>query len=226
METDPLQRSLASTFEPPAIPDPPQGSTVETGTTVVGVTAADAVVLAADRRASLGGRFVTNKRTQKIEQVHPTAATALSGAVGHIQYFTRMLHAESRLYRDRRGTDLSVPALATLASNVLRQTPLHAVPILGGVDADGSHLYSLDGSGGRLEDDYVAGGSGMQLAYGVLERHFTGEESLAAGRRIAVEAIDSAAERDTASGNGLMLATITDEGVTLEGFDSGAEVGA
>ncbi len=226
MDTDPLERSLASTIDPPAIPDQPAGNTVETGTTVVGVKTEGGVVLAADRRASLGGRFVTNKRTQKIEQVHPTAAAALSGAVGHIQYFTRMLHAEARLYRDRRGADLSVPALATLASNVLRQTPLHAVPILGGVDEGGLHLYSLDGGGGRLEDTYVAGGSGMQLAYGLLERRFTGDESLDEGRSIAVQAIESASERDTASGNGLMLATITDEGVALDAFDAAAEVGA
>lgn len=45
-----------------------------TGTTTVGLTAVDGVVLATDRRASLGGRFVTNKRARKVEQVHPTAA--------------------------------------------------------------------------------------------------------------------------------------------------------
>lgn len=228
MGTDPSNPSIAPTLERPSIPvDPPADpgtSITETGTTIVGLTAAEAVVLGADRRASLGGRFVTNKRTEKIEPVHPTAATALSGAVGHIQYFTRVLSAESRLYRDRRGTDLSIPALATLASNVLRGVPLQVVPILGGVDAEGSHLYSLDGAGGRLEDAYVAGGSGMQLAYGVLERQYAEDVSVDEGRSIAAEAVGSASERDTASGNGLLVATVTDDGIELAEFDTVGEV--
>ena len=56
------------------------GGAVEysTGTTTVGLVAADGVVLATDRRASLGGRFVSNKDVVKVEQVHPTAPVAAS----------------------------------------------------------------------------------------------------------------------------------------------------
>ncbi|MFB6173422.1 MAG: proteasome subunit beta, partial [Halobacteriales archaeon] len=43
----------------------------KTGTTTVGVSTADGVVLATDMRASLGGRFVSNKDVQKVEQIHP-----------------------------------------------------------------------------------------------------------------------------------------------------------
>lgn len=193
---------------------------VETGTTVVGLVAGETVVLAADRRASLGGRFVTNKQTEKIVRVHPTGATALSGALGHIQYFSDVLDVEARLYRDRRGTELSIPALATLASNVLRATPLQVVPLLGGVDADGSHLYSLDGAGGRLQDQYVAGGSGLQLAYGVLERQYSTELTPDEGRSVAAHAVGSAAARDTASGDGILLATITGSGIEFDEFDA------
>ena len=64
-------------------------------------------------------------------------------------------------------------ALSTLAGNLLRNGPYRAgQPTLGGVDATGPHVYSLDGAGGVMEDDYVAAGSGMQLAYGVLEREY------------------------------------------------------
>lgn len=87
------------------------GAVNETSTTIVGV-AEDAVVLAADRRASLGGRFVSSKDTRKVEAVHPTGAVALSGAVGHIQQFTRVLRAESRLYENRRD---EAPSLASTA---------------------------------------------------------------------------------------------------------------
>lgn len=214
-----------SAMLPGAPPSPVGDGRVETGTTVVGLVAGEAVVLAADRRASLGGRFVTNKQTEKIVRVHPTGATALSGAVGHIQYFNNVLDVEARLYRDRRGTELSIQALATIASNVLRTTPLQVVPLLGGVDDDGSHLYSLDGAGGRLQNQCVAGGSGMQLAYGVLERQYSTELTPEEGRTVAAHAVGSAAARDTASGDGILLATVTGSGIEFDVFDDVAAVG-
>jgi len=58
-----------------------------TGTTTVGLVAADGVVLATDRRASLGGRFVSNKDVVKVEQVHPTAALTIAGSVGAAQAY-------------------------------------------------------------------------------------------------------------------------------------------
>jgi|AntDeeMinimDraft_4_1070355.scaffolds.fasta_scaffold00048_40 proteasome beta subunit len=207
-----------------AVPAPDEEGVVKTGTTVVGLTTADGVVLAADRRASLGGRLVTNKRTQKVEQLHPTAAAGLSGAVGHIQQFVRLLQAEARLYENRRSEELTMTALSTLAGNVLRSAPLQVTPLLGGVDEDGGHVFSLDGGGGVLSDTYAAGGSGMQIAYGVLEQQYDDALSAKEGRAVAAQAIDSASERDTASGNGLTVATITSEGVAFDEFDGVSEV--
>ncbi|PSP76500.1 proteasome subunit beta [Halobacteriales archaeon QS_1_68_20] len=192
---------------------------VETGTTVVGLTTDDAVVLGADRRASLGGRFVSNKGMLKIEQVHPTAAMALSGAVGHIQSFTRNLRAETDLYEARRDERMSIDALSTLAGNLLRSAPLHVSPVLGGLDEEGSAVFSLDAGGGVMADDYAATGSGMQLAYGVLEREYDPDATVGEATRSAARAIESANERDAASGNGLSVATITGEGVEIEEFD-------
>lgn len=203
------------------------GATVETGTTVVGVAVDDAVVLAADRRASVGGgRFVTNKHVRKVEPVHPTAAAALSGGVGGIQQFVRTLRAESTLYADRRGEAMSLTALATLAGNVLRGAPLHVSPLLGGVDGDGPRLFALDGGGGVLADEYAAGGSGMQIAYGVLERRYEPGLSVAAASSVAASAVDCASERDTASGNGLTVAVVDADGVAVEEYDAAAEVAA
>lgn len=196
------------------------GTVAETGTTVVALTAADAVVLAADRRASVGGgRFVTGKRVQKVEAVHPTAATACSGTVGHIQRFNAALDAEASLYETRRGEPTSLPALATLAGNALRSAPLGVQALLAGVDADGPRVYGLDGGGGVLPDEYAAGGSGMQVAYGVLERRYEPGASVADARAVAARAVDAASERDTASGNGLAVAVVTDDGVAVEEFD-------
>jgi len=199
----------------------------ETGTTVVGVTTADAAVLAADRRASVGGgRFVTNKDTRKVAQIHPTAAAALSGTVGHLQQFVRVLRSESRLYADRRGGDPpSLTALSTLAGGVLRSSPLAVSPLLGGVDDEqGPAVFTLDGGGGVLADDYAAGGSGMQLAYGVLEQDYEPDLSPGEARRVAARAVGSASERDTASGDGVTVATVTREGVETDEYAAAGEV--
>ncbi len=200
------------------------GDVVETGTTVVGVTTDEAAVLAADRRASLGGRFVTNKSVRKVERVHPTAAVALSGGVGHIQRFVRTVETEASLYADRRGEPMSMRALSTFVGSLLGRTPLRVTPVLAGVDDEGPALYGVDEAGGVLADDYAAGGSGTQLAYGVLERAYDPDATLASARATAARAVETAAERDTASGNGLTLATVTGEGVTLETADAATEV--
>lgn len=203
---------------------PPSGVAAETGTTVVGLTAGNAAVLAADRRASLGGRFVTNKSVRKVQRVHPTAAIASSGGVGDIQELVRTLRAETRLYEDRRGSPLSIPALATLIGTVLRTQSLRVTPLVGGVDADGPHLFAVDGGGGALRDAYAAAGSGTQLAYGALESRFDPAASVPEARETAVAAVATASERDTASGNGFTVATVTPERVEIDAGPTRAEV--
>ena len=197
----------------------------KTGTTTVGLTTADGVVLATDMRASLGGRFISNKDVQKVEQIHPTAAITMAGSVGGAQSFIRSLRAEVNLFETRRGKDLGISALATLAGNFLRGGPFFLVsPILGGVDDEGSHVFSLDPAGGVMSDDYTATGSGMQLAYGVLEQHYDKGASNADAAEVAARAVKSAVERDTGSGDGVFLATITDDGVEIEGHKDFDEV--
>jgi proteasome beta subunit len=197
----------------------------KTGTTTVGLTTADGVVVGTDRRASLGGRFVSNKNVVKVEQVHPTAVLTLVGSVGGAQSFIRTLRSEANLYESRRGEPMSVNALATLAGNFARGGPFLAInPILGGVDDEGSHVYSIDPAGGVMEDDYTVTGSGMQLAYGVLEGQYDPEMSIEEARTLAAQAINAPTERDTGSGNGLALATVTGDGVDIETFDSVGDV--
>ncbi len=198
-----------------------EGAVVKTGTTTVGLVASDGVVLAADRRASLGGRFVSNKNSVKIEQVHPTAAVTLSGSVGGGQAFIRQLRAEANLYENRRGEPMSVEALAQLAGQLIRGQ--QAMPVLGGVD-DAPRVFAVDGAGGVLEDTYTASGSGTQVATGTLERRYRDDLTLEEGVTVAAEAVASATERDTASGNGITVARITEDGVTIDSYDDIDEV--
>ncbi|MFC6836835.1 proteasome subunit beta [Halomarina ordinaria] len=194
----------------------------KTGTTTVGLATSEGVVLAADRRASLGGRFVSNKQAMKIEQVHPRAAVTMAGSVGGAQAFIRQLRASANLYEARRGEPMDVDALAQTAGQLLRGMP--ASPVLGGVDADGeARVFSIDGAGGVLEDAYSASGSGMTLATGALERLYRDDLTLEEGVEVAAEAVDSALERDTASGNGITVARITADGVNIDTYDDVTE---
>src|SRR6056297_3674067 len=165
----------------------------KTGTTTIGITTSEGVVIATDMRASLGGRFVSNKNVQKVEQIHPTAALTLVGSVGGAQSFIRSLRAEVNLYEARRGEDISMSALATLAGNFARGGPFFAInPILGGVDEEGSHVFSIDPAGGVMKDDYTVTGSGLTVAYGSLESRYEDDLSMDEARVVAADAVNAA----------------------------------
>lgn len=194
------------------------GPRFETGTTIVGAAATDGVILAADQRMSLGGRFTANKDVQKVERVHPRAAMAVSGSVGPAQAVVRTLRAQADLYEARRGSPMSMRALSRIAAELARGE--HMQPLLAGVDEDGNWVFELDGGGGVLDDVYAAGGSGMQVAYGVLERRFDPDFSLDKARTMAIDAVTAAIERDNASGDGITTATITADGVEIEALEA------
>jgi len=192
----------------------------KTGTTTIGVATEAGVVIATDKRASLGGRFVSNKNVQKVEQIHPNAALTLVGSVGGAQSFIRTLRAEVNLYEARRGEHMSMTALSTLAGNFARGGPFFAInPILGGIDDEGSHVYSIDPAGGVMKDDYTITGSGLTVAYGTLEDRYESGMSLDEAERAAGAGVKAAAERDTGSGNGIYVARVTDEGVDIDDYD-------
>lgn len=188
---------------------------LKTGTTTVGIKTAEGVVLATDMRASLGG-MVSSKDVQKVEQVHPNAALTIAGGVSAAQNLISSLRAETNLYEARRGKDMSMEALSTLTGNLLRTGAFYIVqPILGGVDADGSHIYSIDPLGSVIEEEYTVTGSGSQYALGVLEQEYEDELSIEDAKTVAARAIKSAVERDLASGNGINVAVVTEEGVDI-----------
>jgi proteasome beta subunit len=212
------------TNHPPAAADADPELT-KTGTTTVALAADDGVVVMADRRASAGGRFVTSKDTQKIAQVHPAAAVALSGAVGSLQDYTRRLRSHADQYAIRRGDPPSMHGFGTFAGNLLRNGPYRMVsPILAGVDSEGPQVFDLDAGGSVLEAPYAAKGSGTQFALGVLEGEFRPELSVEDATSVAARAVASAIERDTASGNGVTVAQVTREGVRMDAYDDPAEL--
>ena len=198
----------------------PKDAVTKTGTTTVGLQTTDGVVLATDRRAS-AGRMVSSKTVQKVEEIHPTGALTIAGMVSAAQSLIQNLRAEVSLYEVRRGEQMSMQALSTFTGNILRSGAFLIVqPVLGGVDDDGSHIYSIDPLGGTMEEDYTVSGSGSPFALGVLEQEYTDDLTNDEARTVAAHAIESASERDTASGNGIVLATVTEAGVDIDKHDS------
>ncbi|GAB7095760.1 archaeal proteasome endopeptidase complex subunit beta [Halolamina litorea] len=188
---------------------------MKTGTTTVGINAGDAVVLATDMRASMGN-MVSSKDVQKVEQIHPTGALTIAGSVSAAQSLIETLKAESNLFGVRRGKQMSMQALSTLTGNLLRSGAFYIVsPILGGVDDTGPHVYSIDALGGTTEEQYAVSGSGSQFALGVLEQEFEDDMGVEAAKTVATKCIKSAMERDTASGNGINIAVVTEDGVDI-----------
>jgi proteasome beta subunit len=204
----------------------PHDATLETGTTTAAATTEDAVVLAADRRSSLGGAFVANRDAEKLHELHPSAVAAIAGGVGGIQAFVARVRAEASLYERRRGSAMSTSALATTAARQLREGPYRGMQVLlGGVDADGPVLHQLDAGGGAMTSAYAAGGSGMQLAYGALERAGldAGTPNRESARAAVTAAVAASNERDTASGDGCTVAVVTRDGVEVDVFDDATE---
>ncbi|MFB6256981.1 MAG: archaeal proteasome endopeptidase complex subunit beta [Haloplanus sp.] len=223
---DPLNGDHSDVFGPELGEFPETGQSgaeatdegMKTGTTTVGLSTEDGVVLATDMRAS-AGNMVSSKNVQKVEEIHPTGAITIAGSVSAAQSLIRSLKAEVRLYETRRGEDMSMQALSTLMANFLRSGAFFIVaPLLGGVDEEGTHVYSIDPLGGMTEEEYAVSGSGSQYALGVLEREYDESDSVDEARTVAARAIHSAVERDVASGNGINVAEVTADGVEVDRY--------
>jgi proteasome beta subunit len=181
------------------------------GTTTIGLVCKDGVVLATERRAT-AGNMIANKQTQKLFKIDQNIGVTIAGLVGDAQTLTRYLRAEVSLYRLRRNGQLSAEGAATLLANILsgnRMFPFYAWLILGGLDAKGGHVFSVDPAGGSIEDRYVSVGSGSTFAYGVLEEAYNRELSVSDGVDVALRGLTVAMKRDSASGDGYLVHSIT-----------------
>lgn len=186
---------------------------IKKGTTTVALVGKDGVVLAADKRASMGSA-VAHKNAKKVYQISDSVGATGAGSVGDIQNFVNLLRVESNLYRIKNNQDLSVKSLATLASRILfgyRVYPYLALFIIGGYDTKPT-AFSLDPFGGMNEDKFVATGSGMQVAQGVLEDQYKEDMPVKEMKKLAVRCINAATQRDLGTGDGISMVVITKDG--------------
>jgi len=186
------------------------------GTTTVGLVCRDAVILAADHRATMG-TLIADKEAKKIWEIADHIAVTTAGVVGDNQSLVRLMKAEAALY-ELQSRKMPVDAAATLLSNILNQQryfPLYVQMILGGYDTEG-RVYEMDMIGGVTPKKYSATGSGSPVSYGVLEALFKENMSIEEAKEVAIKAMRAAIERDSAVGNGFDIVVITKKGITRE----------
>jgi proteasome beta subunit len=185
---------------------------VKTGTTTVGIVFRDGVVLATERRATMGN-LIASKKAKKVHSISDHIGMTIAGGVGDAQQLIRIINVECNLYEIRRGREISVGAAATILSNYLNQNrfaPYYVQLLVGGCDMDGPSVYSVDAAGGAtLEENFVATGSGSYTAYGVLEDRFRPGMTEAEAVELAGRALRAAMSRDSASGEGYNVVVIT-----------------
>ncbi len=195
---------------------------IRKGTTTIGLKCTDGIVLAADKRVTLGGRIIANKRFDKVFGITDNVALTIAGSVSDAQLITRLLKAELKLKKIRTRKDPTIREVSHLLGAIVYQNIRKFSPFLGitgflvgGIDEVGFHLYDIGVDGSVIEhDDYVADGSGFMMAYGVFDTLYKPDIKVSEGIKLAVRGVNAAMQRDTATGDAIDVYTITKQGVT------------
>lgn len=184
------------------------------GTTTIGLACKDGVVFTADTRATMG-YLIASKRARKIYNITNTIGVTTAGGVADTQSLVDILQAEAGYFHMREGLPMGVRASARLVANILHAYslfPYIASLLVGGTDASGAKLFFIDLDGTLTEEVMIATGSGSPIAYGVLESEFKEGKNIEETLPIAIKAMKAAMKRDIATGNEMMVATITKQG--------------
>jgi len=186
----------------------------KTGTTTVGLVSTDGIVLASDRRATMG-YLIASKDIDKIFEIGDGIGMTVAGSVGDAQKLVRWMRAELQLYKLKHGKQITMDAASTLLANILSQYkfyPFYVQLLIGGIDKTGGHLYSVDMLGGVTEEKLTSTGSGSPIAYGVLEELYSESYDCIQNSKVAAKAVSAAMKRDAASGERVDLVVIDKKG--------------
>ena len=188
---------------------------LKTGTTTVGLTTKDSVVLAADMRASMG-HLAYDEEVTKIYKITDNVALTIAGSVGDALALVRYLRSHAKLFEIERETKITPKAVASLLSNVLngnRYYPFIFQPILAGVN-NKPELFELTPYGGIMEKmNYALTGSGTTFAMTTLDREWKKGLTEKEAIDLAIRAVKSSTHRDIYSGgDSITVAVIDDKG--------------
>lgn len=180
------------------------------GATAVGLTFSNGVILAAEKRVSYGN-FVINKHTRKVFSVTDSVGAACAGMIADMQVLVRQVEALAKIRRLETRRNVAPNSIAKLMSVIMferRFFPLLTQVIVGGVNTK-SQIYTLDPLGSVLPDDYAAVGTGAEMALGVIDSEYKSSLTAEQSKELALKAIRSSIQRDSASGDGIDLLVIT-----------------
>ncbi len=191
---------------------------VQIGATAVGIKTDSGVVLAAEKRVSYGF-YTLSASGRKVFTIDDRLAVASAGIIADMQTLAKILKVNAKAYELDTRKKPTVRAMATLLSAVMfsrKFMPFYAEVMVGGVDEEGPHLYVLDPLGSVLEDNYAALGTGAKISIALLDNRYKPDMTLEDAKKLAVEAIKTAIERDPVSGGGIDLVVISQDGAREE----------
>ena len=195
---------------------------LKSNTSLVGIVCKDGVVLGADKR-STAGNMVMDKNSMKINKVTDYIVAAYTGSVSDLQLTHKVLAAELRLKELKTKSRPTIKEAANLLAmmtfrNIRNPTMIPSIvgTLIAGVDENGkAALFTIEPAGGVKEvEDFDANfSSGMPYILGLLERAYKKDIMVKEGIELAKECIKSSTQRDSGSGNGIDVFTITKEGI-------------
>ncbi|WP_315096550.1 proteasome subunit beta [uncultured Cellulomonas sp.] len=206
-------------------PDP--GVLAPHGTTIVALAFEGGVVMAGDRRATMGS-MIASREIEKVFPADEYSAVGIAGTAGLAVELVRLFQLELEHYEKIEGSLLSLDGKANRLATMIRgnlgmaMQGLAVVPLFGGFDLDRrvGRIFSYDVTGGRYEEhDHHAVGSGSVFARGSLKKLWRPGLDAGAAVRVAVEALVDAADDDSATGGPdhtrriwPVVATVTESG--------------
>jgi proteasome beta subunit len=218
---------------PAAVPEAPHG------TTIVAIVHSSGVVMAGDRRATMGN-VIAQRDIEKVFQTDEYSAVGIAGAAGVAVEIIRLFQVELEHYEKIEGAVLSLEGKANRLSTMIRgnlqlaMQGLAVVPLFAGYDleTDGGRIFSYDVTGGRYEEhSFFSVGSGSVFARGALKKLYSDDIDEARAIRLAVEALYDAADDDSATGGPDLtrriypvVTSVTDEGFRRMSEEDIAEV--
>ena len=137
--------------------------------------------------------------------------SACAGMIADMQVLVRQVTALAKIRKLETKRFVATNSIAKLMSVIMferRFFPLLTQVVVGGIK-ERPQIYTLDPLGSVLPDDYAAVGSGAEMALGVMDAEYTQGMSEDNARNLVIKAIKSSILRDSSSGDGIDLLTIT-----------------
>lgn len=191
----------------------PAPKATKTGTTIAGVIFKDGVVLGADTR-STSGSTVADKNCEKIHYIADNIRCCGAGTAADTEAVTHMVAAALELHRYGTGRQSRIITSLTMLKQHLFKYQGHvsAALVLGGVDLNGPHLYTVFPHGSTDSLPFATMGSGSLAAMAVFEAGYKDDMTREEAMDLVTKAIRSGIFNDLGSGSNVDLCVITKDG--------------